>query len=88
MDVQGAEMKVLNGAGLLLNNIKVIWMEVSDISMYKDQPFKNQIEKFMKSNGFILYIDKMEGHSGDQMYINSRFFKIQCFFLKLKHFWY
>ena len=84
IDVQGAELKVLKGAGKMLENIKAIWMEVSNITLYQNQPLKTEVEKFMQESGFCLYINAIAGTSGDQMYINRRYFKQKCWILDLK----
>ena len=74
MDVQGAELKVLRGAGSYLKNIRAIWLEVSDITLYKNQPIKQQIEDFMVDNGFLLVKSTLEGSVGDQLYLNKNHF--------------
>lgn len=75
MDVQGAELKVLRGAGSALQTVKAIWLEVADITLYKDQPKKNDIERFMKSNNFHLVKTSLDNGIGDQMYLNKRYFR-------------
>jgi FkbM family methyltransferase len=75
MDVQGAEMKVLKGAKGFVKSIKAIWLEVADIEIYKGQPLRTDVEVFMKANGFYLIQSKMQGVSGDQFYLNERYFK-------------
>lgn len=83
IDVQGAELMVLKGAGDFLKKIKLIWMEVEAVQLYKDQPLKNDIEKFMKSNNFINILDTVNDVSGDQLYVNRDYFtdeKINSFF--------
>ena len=80
MDVQGAELKVLEGAQEKIQNIKAIWLEVSNIELYKNQPLGNQIEWFMKNNNFHLLKSEFSGEFGDQLYINSRYFKTFSFF--------
>lgn len=74
LDVQGAELMVLEGASELIHNIKVIWMEVEAVSLYKNQPLKPAIEKFMRSKGFIKIKDTVNNVAGDQLYINSKYF--------------
>lgn len=86
MDVQGAELKVLKGAKELLKNIKAIWMEVADIELYKGQPLRTDIEFFMSKNGFYLVKSEMHGSSGDQFYLNERYFKTFSFFNNRIHF--
>lgn len=86
MDVQGAEIMVLNGAGAILKNIKAIWLEVANVTLYKDQPTRTGIEDFMKKNGFYLVKTCMEGNVGDQMYLNHKYFKTLSLFSVKKHF--
>jgi len=80
MDVQGAELKVLVGAESFMKKIKVIWLEVSDVALYQNQPIKTDIEIFMKKNGFYLFKTTMEGNVGDQMYINKKYFRLVSIF--------
>lgn len=82
MDVQGAELKVLEGAKKIIKNIKAIWLEVSEIELYKNQPLRPDIEEFMKLNDFELIKTKIEGQIGDQFYINKKFFKAIKLFSK------
>lgn len=81
MDVQGAEMLVLKGAEKMLPKIKSIWLEVSDEEFYKGQPIRLDIEAFMYKNGFFKVIDEVNV-TGDQLYVNSRFFNNWIFNLK------
>lgn len=74
MDVQGAELRVLNGAGALLDSVRVIWMEVEAKALYKDQPLKADVEQFMESHGFEKRLDTVGTISGDQLYVNTRFY--------------
>jgi FkbM family methyltransferase len=85
MDVQGAELKVLLGAKDNLNKIKAIWLEVSDITIYKNQVLRKEIEGFMKENGFYLVKTEMEGIAGDQFYINNKERSLLSFFNNLKN---
>lgn len=80
MDVQGAELKVLSGAKGFVKNIKAIWLEVADVEIYKGQPLRTDVEVIMNGNGFYLVKSEMHGASGDQFYLNSRYFKTFSFF--------
>lgn len=71
MDVQGAELMVLNGAGPMIKDVSAIWLEVESVELYKNQPLKKDIEKFMKKNGFRLDLDTVDHIAGDQFYINK-----------------
>ncbi|MDB5280360.1 MAG: noeI [Ferruginibacter sp.] len=82
MDVQGAELKVLAGAGKSIKKIKAIWLEVSDLPLYKDQPLRNDVQKFMKENGFY----RVKKQENDEMYLNSYWYKTISFFFLKMHF--
>ena len=74
MDVQGAELMVLQGAGDFISKIKTIWLEVSKVDLYKDQPLVGDVQKFMKKNNFVLFKVSLYGVQGDQLYISAHFF--------------
>lgn len=80
MDVQGAELKVLEGAKEKIKNIKTIWLEVSNLELYKNQPLREDIEVFMRKNHFQLIKSEFSGEFGDQFYVNKRYFKSFSFF--------
>lgn len=52
LDVQGAELKVLSGAGSLIQNIKAIWLEVSSKQFYENQPIADELYRFLSESGF------------------------------------
>lgn len=81
MDVQGAELKVLQGAGEMLKNVDNIWLEVETISLYKDQPLKKDIERFLSGYGFFKVIDKVYGFSGDQLWVRKELLKTKKGFI-------
>ncbi len=85
MDVQGAELDVLTGAGKYLQNIKVIWLEIAETPLYREQPLRTDVEKFMNVNSFKLIKTQIENEVGDQLYINTRYFSERSF-LGLKRF--
>lgn len=71
MDVQGAELMVLKGAGDFLRRIKLIWMEVEEVSLYEQQPLKPEVQSFMAKNGFVKVKDTVNDISGDQLYVRA-----------------
>lgn len=75
MDVQGAELMVLEGAGDQLKTIGALWMEVEAVELYEAQPLKNDVEAFMKQHGFVRVMDTVDNISGDQLYINQKLHK-------------
>lgn len=72
MDVQGAELMVLKGAGEWLKKTKLVWLEVENVELYKSQPLKNDVERYMKTMQFIKIRDTVSSIAGDQCYINPR----------------
>ncbi len=89
IDVQGAELMVLEGAGAFLSKIKMIWLEVEVVELYKNQPLKNDVEIFMQQNNFVNILDTVNKVSGDQLYANLHFYskeKIKNIKPSRKHF--
>jgi FkbM family methyltransferase len=74
MDVQGAELMVLRGAGDALHSIKAIWLEVELVELYKNQPLKWNVEEFLVKSGFFCVKENVDAVSGDQLYLNHRYF--------------
>jgi FkbM family methyltransferase len=74
MDVQGAELMVLQGAGDFLSSIKVLWLEVSKVPLYKGQPLDNEIKEFMNKHNFALVKNSLEGIQGDHLYLSKTHF--------------
>jgi FkbM family methyltransferase len=75
LDVQGAELKVLRGAGPYLKKINTIWMEVENIPLYEGQPLKLEVETYMKGHGFLKLKDTVSSLAGDQLYVNSAYLR-------------
>ncbi|WP_291722483.1 FkbM family methyltransferase [Bernardetia sp.] len=74
IDVQGAELMVFEGANQIINAIDCIWMEVEEVELYKGQPLKPDVEKFMYARGFFKILDTTNGLSGDQFYARKEFY--------------
>ncbi len=74
MDIQGAELMALRGAGRRIADVKTIWLEVETITLYKGQALKPEIEQFMDDHGFTKLMDTVGEFDGDQLYVNTRFF--------------
>jgi FkbM family methyltransferase len=75
IDVQGAELLVLQGAGEQLNHLKAIWLEAANVTYYKDQATQNEIGAFMKAKGFVKLLDTIYDRAdGDQFWVQPRLF--------------
>lgn len=55
LDVQGAELMVLQGATRVLRDVLVIHTEVEFIPMYRGQPLFAEVDAFLRSQGFLLH---------------------------------
>lgn len=63
IDVQGAELEVLKGAGQLLQHVKVLQIEVSTKDEYKNGARFDEIKAYLKDFGFFpLWIPKDNSH--------------------------
>jgi FkbM family methyltransferase len=71
MDVQGAELKVLRGAGELLRSVRAVWLEVEKVPLYAGQPLADEIQRFMIANGFVKRKDTVAEVTGDHLYIRQ-----------------
>lgn len=75
LDVQGAELMVLKGAKEKINSIKMIWLEVANVELYKNQPLRADINSYLIQNGFTLLKDTLENNDyGDQLWVNYKYF--------------
>jgi len=74
MDVQGAELKVLEGAGRMISKIGLVWMEVSFQPAYHGQPFESQASQWMRTKGFRKVAQISYGAEADALFLNMRFF--------------
>lgn len=75
MDVQGAELMVLQGGENILKTVNSIWLEVERVTLYKDQALKEDIELFLNKNGFVCQLSKLNHISGDQLWIKKSYLK-------------
>jgi hypothetical protein len=55
LDVQGAELAVLRGAGELLEQVRVVDLEVEFNPIYRGQPLFAEIDVFLRERGFALW---------------------------------
>lgn len=72
LDVQGAELDVLEGAGDLLAGTQAVWLEVSNVEMYRQQPLYSDVKRFMLDQGFQLFFDDAKHVAqGDQLWART-----------------
>jgi len=75
MDVQGAELMVLEGANTMISNINSVWLEVEKIELYENQALKKDIEAFFIKNNFTCILNKVNHIAGDQFWVKESYFK-------------
>jgi FkbM family methyltransferase len=76
LDVQGAEMHVLNGALEVLKITDYVVLEVALKSQgYEEMPTESEVDNFMKNQKFFKSIKRIshEGSYKDQLYIKSKY---------------
>lgn len=71
LDVQGAELKVLNGFGLLLNSIVSIKLEVSTFQVYEGAPLYEEVRNFLTDKGFIPLWEPGKNNHGDILFTRN-----------------
>lgn len=72
MDLQGAELKALQGMEDILRNIKILYTEVEFKQIYIGQPLFPEIDRFMRERGFRLHgqFNRSEWF-GDALYVQA-----------------
>lgn len=62
LDVQGAEVDVMNGAEKVLADAVVVHTEVEFVPMYKDQPLFAEVDQRLRKSGYVFH--KFSGIAG------------------------
>jgi len=78
MDVQGAELKVLQGAGERLADVQVIFTEAGVEAYYEGHMLKPELDQFLLQQGFTeLESARQQAHRYEvnAIYVNQRFAK-------------
>jgi FkbM family methyltransferase len=71
IDVQGAELLVLKGAGELIQNCKSLLIEVSRGDFYKNGSKFEDIFEFLREKGFKPILFPKDGFHGDAIFVRS-----------------
>jgi FkbM family methyltransferase len=73
MDIQGAELMALEGAGDRLKDVKLIHTEVEFVEIYAGQPLFPEIKGWLEARGFVfLGFTTYSRHFGDAVFANPR----------------
>ena len=74
LDIQGAELYALKGAGDIINNVDALYLEVNTEHLYKDCPLIGEIDHFLNEKGFNRVATHMtDCHWGDALYIRQKY---------------
>jgi FkbM family methyltransferase len=78
LDIQGAELKALQGYTTGLIHTKWIYCEVNRELLYEDCSLVSEIDDFLHIHGFIRIATRWTIHEwGDALYVNTAFYKSQ-----------
>lgn len=69
LDVQGAELMVLDGLGAHLEGVRCIWLEVEEVELYADQPLAHEVSAYLTAAGFECSWSHSGKFHGDQLWI-------------------
>lgn len=77
MDIQGGELMALQSLGNDINKVSIIHTEVEFLEIYQDQPLYNDIQKFLKHNGFAFcgFTSKSQ-YFADAVFVNDKLLTI------------
>jgi len=64
LDIQGAELKALNGATDILSFIKAVYTEVNQEELYENCARIEEMDSFLKIHGFTRVLTKWEYNTG------------------------
>lgn len=68
MDVQGAELMVMDGLGDHLRHVRCIWLEVEQLELYANQPLEADVATYLTEAGFELVWQRRGKLHGDQLW--------------------
>jgi FkbM family methyltransferase len=75
LDIQGVELKALQGLGNLLDEVKYLYTEVNRLEVYKNCTLIKELDNFLKSKGFKRIATRwhwIEGW-GDALYVRNNY---------------
>ncbi|MBS0338828.1 MAG: FkbM family methyltransferase, partial [Proteobacteria bacterium] len=61
LDVQGAELMVLQGAERTLEDVVMVQVEVEFVELYENQPLFADVDRYLRSRGFMFHTFRSTG---------------------------
>jgi FkbM family methyltransferase len=71
VDVQGAELLVLQGGVKMLRDVLAVQTEVEFLPLYKDQPLFSDVDAFLRARGFQFHTMKAHGRTFKPLVSNN-----------------
>lgn len=71
IDAQGATMNILKGLGKNLADVKYIITELEHKVIYKGEVLRDNVDQFLESQGFRMYVGKINRFFGDYLYVRK-----------------
>lgn len=89
LDVQGAELKVLEGLGELIHQLDFVYTEFNDTELYVDCARLSDLECFLKTHGFRRICLRRSGldNFGDALYARNELNLNQNMVVNMTTFW-
>ena len=89
LDIQGSELKALEGLGRLLDQVKWIYTEVSRERLYENAPLLRDMDDFLFQKGFKRRFTAWDRKAnwGDALYIHKSIFKNDLITFVRSSFW-
>jgi FkbM family methyltransferase len=75
-DLQGVEPFVLQASPQILETVKVVYTEVSFISLYENSPLYPEFKQWMEGQGFVVIVEEKPYHSfGNALFVRKELIK-------------
>jgi|LakMenEpi03Aug12_release.lakeMendotaPanAssembly.Ray.scaffolds.fasta_scaffold314566_1 FkbM family methyltransferase len=89
LDVQGSELKAIEGLGQFLDQVKWIYTEVSREELYKDAPLVKDLDTYLSKKGFRRKFTAWDRKAnwGDALYIHENQIKFSALVTIKSKFW-
>lgn len=84
LDLQGHELQAIKGLAEFIGSVKLIFLEVQFLEIYRDTPLFSEVETHLRSKGFVFYQftglvrSPMDGRLlyGDAIFFNKKYISL------------
>lgn len=78
LDVQGAEMGILQGIGHLPNHFRQIQLETSNFPVYRGAPLRDEIDEYLAQLGYLAVESRVFAAAGQDQCMDCRYVLTQA----------